>query len=465
VGVGGGVQAVAIAAVDSVSARRHLEAFRGEAARPSIASMSTFRSHRALLAVLVGLDLLVPALSLATTLPGGWPKWDQCGRSIRLRVSIADVDPAHRADARSAIDRWNRDSVAALKVTNSKKGDILLATGPVYDEHGRRRWGVAIPTAGRYLEKVRVRVDPGVTPRSEMRAVFCHEIGHALGLGHRRQGCMHDPPLASVPSSESIKRLEERYRCGAGSAGNEGDEPDPPPNRLVGGQQLLPNQSIVSSSGRLTLIHQGDGNVVLYREGRALWSSGTHGRATSRLVMQTDGNLVLYAPSGAAVWHTFTYGNPGASLVLQDDCNLVVYSAGGAALWNTGTWQACVPHTCSVRCCGDGALGPLVLEGAQVTSQQECLDLAHAHCASRHCRSAQHVRYDGHLILDKGCRCCALCGPQFDGSGSAWSRYRVVENVCSDCTQRAADVCHAQNRRFLDARWDDRDPGNWAFCE
>jgi hypothetical protein len=44
---------------------------------------------------------------------------------------------------------------------------------------------------------------------------------------------------------------------------------------------------------------------------------------------------VLYGTDGAPIWHIGTHGNPGAHLVLQDDGNLVVYE-GDRALWNTG---------------------------------------------------------------------------------------------------------------------------------
>jgi hypothetical protein len=52
--------------------------------------------------------------------------------------------------------------------------------------------------------------------------------------------------------------------------------------------------------------------------------------------MQADGNLVLTGPGGP-VWDTRTPGHPGARLVLQDDGNAVVYAVDGRPLWSTGT--------------------------------------------------------------------------------------------------------------------------------
>lgn len=52
--------------------------------------------------------------------------------------------------------------------------------------------------------------------------------------------------------------------------------------------------------------------------------------------MQTDGNLVLYAPYETALWSSVTGGHPGAYLAVQNDGNLVVYE-GPKSLWSSGT--------------------------------------------------------------------------------------------------------------------------------
>ncbi len=39
---------------------------------------------------------------------------------------------------------------------------------------------------------------------------------------------------------------------------------------------------------------------------KALWASGTHGHSGATLAVQTDGNLVVYAPGGHAVWASGT---------------------------------------------------------------------------------------------------------------------------------------------------------------
>lgn len=70
-------------------------------------------------------------------------------------------------------------------------------------------------------------------------------------------------------------------------------------DRLFGGERLLPGTELRSSGHRL--IMQGDGNLVVYNpEGQATWNSGTSGG--NRFIMQGDGNLVMYNSSNKAIW-------------------------------------------------------------------------------------------------------------------------------------------------------------------
>lgn len=159
-----------------------------------------------------------------------------------------------------------------------------------------------------------------------------------------------------------------------------------------GGLEILTGDRVIPE-GNLRLVMQGDGNLVLYHGGQALFHTGTNGnpgayvqmqndgnlvvRSTEnaalwasrtvadygfaftegtdrfngrmnsgwyltsrngkfRLVMQGDGNLVLYSGS-RALWHTGTNGNPGAYFLVQADGNLVVYSSANKALWHSRT--------------------------------------------------------------------------------------------------------------------------------
>jgi len=111
---------------------------------------------------------------------------------------------------------------------------------------------------------------------------------------------------------------------------------------LEPGERLLPGRSVHSKNGKVDLVMQTDGNLVLYRcsDGSPLWASNTNGRSIRECVMQQDGNLVLYDTHGHAAWASNTHGNNGASLLVQDDGNVCLYRHGHCH-WASGTHGKC----------------------------------------------------------------------------------------------------------------------------
>lgn len=57
-----------------------------------------------------------------------------------------------------------------------------------------------------------------------------------------------------------------------------------------------------SPDGLNTLQYQSDGNLVHYGPGGVYWSSNTWGQYYTHLVLQTDGNMVIYRSNGSVVW-------------------------------------------------------------------------------------------------------------------------------------------------------------------
>jgi hypothetical protein len=98
-------------------------------------------------------------------------------------------------------------------------------------------------------------------------------------------------------------------------------------------RQILPGRSMLSESGRYRLTYQADGNLVLVdTQGDVrLWATDTAGISPGQVVMH--GNLVMLDAAGAVVWASGTGGNPGAFLVVQDDGNVVIYRPDGQPVW------------------------------------------------------------------------------------------------------------------------------------
>jgi len=111
-----------------------------------------------------------------------------------------------------------------------------------------------------------------------------------------------------------------------------------PPSELVENQTLKIGDSLLSYDERFRLVLQGDGNLVLYSPYRAVWSTQTQGKGGARLVMQNDGNLVLYRADWTPVWSSNTAKRGGGSkLIPQTDGNLVTYTPSWSPTWWTGT--------------------------------------------------------------------------------------------------------------------------------
>lgn len=108
-------------------------------------------------------------------------------------------------------------------------------------------------------------------------------------------------------------------------------------DRLTGGQTLLANYYLKTADNLHGLIMQPDGNLVLYGAGyRVLWASYSNGQGANRVVMQTDGNMVIYTATNRAIWATYTNGKGADKAVVQTDGNFVIY-AGSTPKWWTGT--------------------------------------------------------------------------------------------------------------------------------
>ncbi|SOD70392.1 D-mannose binding lectin [Jatrophihabitans sp. GAS493] len=126
------------------------------------------------------------------------------------------------------------------------------------------------------------------------------------------------------------------------------------PSTLTAGQSAQGSaDTLAAPSNRFTLDLNGgllqieehafvaDPNPNLREHVMAIWAPPlvNYSSVNGTLVMQRDGNLVMYNGAGRASWSTRTSGS-GNHATLQDDGNLVIYSAAGHALWASGSKRA-----------------------------------------------------------------------------------------------------------------------------
>ncbi|MBP2173106.1 hypothetical protein J3E05_001438, partial [Methanococcus voltae] len=65
----------------------------------------------------------------------------------------------------------------------------------------------------------------------------------------------------------------------------------------------------------------------------------TDGKGGNKLVMQSDGNLVIYKKDNKPIWASNTDGKGGNKLVMQSDGNLVIYKKDNKPIWASNTVQ------------------------------------------------------------------------------------------------------------------------------
>lgn len=245
---------------------------------------------------------------------------------------------------------------ALRRLTALATGLLLLATGlATAPAAGADRLDTLL-TVGERLEQG----DSLVSPNGRIRLQLDHFGG--LTLIDRGGG-------AGYPQEFVIRRYN-RYETGAvvryvvmQADGN-----------LVGyGAGGAPVVNFATDGSGATAVRVQDDRNVVFTDavGRVVHNEGTHRRlyvqrsdfllagdsvqgerGVSRLLMQSDGNLVLYRGS-VALWSSRTSGNPGAFAVMQADGNLVVYSSpatGRRPLFDSGTGQgALVPVELAVE--------------------------------------------------------------------------------------------------------------------
>ena len=126
--------------------------------------------------------------------------------------------------------------------------------------------------------------------------------------------------------------------------------PNPDPFMRARGT-LKAGDNLFSATRAFLLTMQSDGNLVLYApddhvfaanatRGKytvALWSSGTRGLGGTHCDMQDDGNCVVKNCANEPLWCSGTQNHPGTFLRCQDDGSIVFYAPGGTVISATNT--------------------------------------------------------------------------------------------------------------------------------
>ncbi len=165
----------------------------------------------------------------------------------------------------------------------------------------------------------------------------------AVHFGTQRSSADSSPSAQGRPSGSAAPAAtgrtpsasdQEPQESQEAQKSQEPQEGDAAPKVVQAPLELATGESV--GTGARSLIIQPDGNLVIYDQDRkARWAAMTSGESNSAR-FQADGNLVVYNSGGQPVWASRTNGHPGAVLVFQADGNVVITS-GDTVLWSAGT--------------------------------------------------------------------------------------------------------------------------------
>ncbi|WP_375562229.1 CAP domain-containing protein [Bernardetia sp. OM2101] len=105
-----------------------------------------------------------------------------------------------------------------------------------------------------------------------------------------------------------------------------GTSPSLPSNNNVAGTEMqmgnsmITNQRIYSPNKQHYLVMQSDGNLVVYtKNDKPTWATDTYGKGNGcRLDMQNDGHLVIYNASNRAIWASGTHSSRNAKYAQRE---------------------------------------------------------------------------------------------------------------------------------------------------
>lgn len=226
----------------------------------------------------------------------------------------------HLFSGESFYEGWGKSIIPILQRYYSTKDWFCT-------EYGLHSQALSIPQRRKgtmYAELVHFNVSDPVWPSNVKGAVYFH-------LDTRPLNTAIEPAYVIYGNLSS-----DGHRGGGDEAYRDRKAANPTTDRIGVNGRLNRGSALRSPNGRYTLhLQAGDGNLVLYNlAGTAIWSSYRPGG--DFLTLQGDNNLVVYRNDGSPVWASNTMGSGAQTLVVQDDGNMVLYSS-TQAVWTTNT--------------------------------------------------------------------------------------------------------------------------------
>lgn len=238
--------------------------------------------------------------------------------------------------------------------------------------------------------------------------------------------------------------------------------PTPPnlgqlPDTVMNGEKLNVNDTRRSPLGNYTLVMQGDGNLVLYRTtggkplsavaaSDAIWSTSTYDNVTKFAWMQPDGNFVLYTGDMRATWASNTNTGEPNFVRVNDNGTLSMHTPGGNVIWMVGT-QTVAPITSDAERNDPEAAARQVAATAAAAAAQRGIAAAQAQAQAAAAAAAQRAAMGVHGVPTIGGTVATIAkAPVAFAGGLASSALHTAGNVFHTISG-ALGGGHAHKRR------------------
>ena len=105
-------------------------------------------------------------------------------------------------------------------------------------------------------------------------------------------------------------------------------------------------KNLTSSNGFYTFSLQKDGNLEIICDGNKIWESNTKGKDIDALYI-AKGGLALYETNKTVAWTGGAWKRDTGpeTIIMQNDGNFVMYDKNGNAQWDLGTIGRCPTGT------------------------------------------------------------------------------------------------------------------------
>ncbi|QJT05905.1 protein kinase [Streptomyces asoensis] len=269
-----------------------------------------------------------PAARPTATRLSGWLE-ERGGRTGRWSEECPTVLAGELTEvehsARTLVDLAQHSTVASAgqeSAPRTTRSDTVLAAPA---EPGRRPRPAWLLTAAVAVVAVVVAVVAAVHFGTQRSSADSSSSAQGRPSGSAASATAGETPSASAQETRQSQEPQESRQP---------EEADAALKVVQATFDLATGESV--GTGARSLIMQQDGNLVIYdQDHKARWAAMTSGEGnTARF--QADGNLVVYNSGGQPVWASRTNGHPGAVLVFQADGNVVIKS-GDTVLWAAGT--------------------------------------------------------------------------------------------------------------------------------